>query len=598
MLFLFIMNYLRRLLNGFLEWRVRKISLHHFVLIISFIVGIFSGLAAVILKNTIHWVKVVLVGHFESLNFNILYLAYPAIGIFITVLYVRFFVKESLGHGITKILHAISRGDSRLKRHNNYSSIIASSFTIGFGGSVGAEAPIVLTGASIGSSIGRLFKLDYKTLTLMMACGAAGGIAGVFKAPIAGIVFTLEILMLNLTLASILPLLISAVTATSVSYFFLGKEVEFNFLIDMPFAISDIPLYIILGVFTGFISLYFTRGLMFVEKRFSKFKHSYSKILVGGIILGILIFLFPPLYGEGYSTISNLLRGQEQEAISNTLFNGLGSGVWVMILYLFFIVLFKVVATGSTNGAGGVGGAFAPSLFLGGVSGYLFAMLVNLTGWVSIPSTSFTLAGMAGIMSGVMHAPLTAIFLIAEITNGYQLVIPLIITSAIAYLTIYYFEPYSIYTKRLADEGKLITHEKDKAVLTLMKLDEVIERDFLSVSPNATLGQLVQVVARSKRNIFPVLNSKNQMLGIILLEDIRSIMFDSNKYDKLRVVDLMTIPPAYIQQEDSMDTVMDKFEASGAWNLPVVNGREYVGFVSKSKIFSVYRNVLMDFSYE
>jgi CIC family chloride channel protein len=593
------MNYLKILFDRFRSWRLEHVSQQHFVLYISLLVGLLSGLAAVILKNTIQWVKVVLVGHFESLNFNILYLAYPAIGILLTLLFVRFFVKDSLGHGITKILYAISRGDSRLKRHNNYSSIVASSLTIGFGGSVGAEAPIVLTGASLGSTIGRFFNLDYKTLTLMMACGAAGGIAGVFKAPIAGMVFTVEILMLNLTMASLLPLLISTVTATSVAFFFLGKEAEFNFVVEMPFAISHIPHYLLLGVFTGFISLYFMRGLMMVEKKFAGFKHSYNRLIVGGIVLGVLIFFFPPLYGEGYSTIASLLRGQENEVFRNTLFNELGNGVWMMILYLGFIVIFKVFATGATNGAGGVGGAFAPSLFLGGVSGFLFARLVNLTGWVAIPEVSFTLAGMAGIMSGVMHAPLTAIFLIAEISNGYQLIIPLIITATIAYITIYYFEPYSIYTKRLADEGKLITHEKDKAVLTLMKLDDVVETDFHSVSSTANLGELVQVVSHSKRNIFPVLNSRGEMQGIILLEDIRKIMFDSSRYNKVTVASLMTLPPDIIHIHDTMEAVMEKFEATGAWNLPVVDdSKKYVGFVSKSKIFSVYRNVLIDFSYE
>ncbi len=586
------------MLDRFIAWRLRNVSQRNFVIFLSFLVGLISGLAAVVLKNTIHWVKVVLVGHFESLNFNILYLAYPAIGIFITILFIRFFVHESLGHGITKILYAISRGDSRLKRHNNYSSIVASSFTIGFGGSVGAEAPIVLTGASIGSSLGRLFGMDYKTLTLMMACGAAGGIAGVFKAPIAGMVFTIEILMLNLTLASIVPLLISTVTAATVSFFFLGKEVEFNFFIEMPFNIADIPHYVLLGIFTGLISLYFSRMLMGIEKGFAKFKKPYIKLLIGGLALGVLIFFFPPLYGEGYSTVTSLLRGQEHEVIQNTLFGELGSYPWVMLLYLGLILIFKVLATGATNGAGGVGGAFAPSLFLGGVAGFFFAKLNNLAGWYLIPTTSFTLAGMAGIMSGVMHAPLTAIFLIAEITNGYQLFVPLIITAAIAYLTIYYFEPYSIYTKRLADEGKLITHEKDKAVLTLMKLNEVIENDFHTVAPTATLGALVQVVARSKRNIFPVLNAKDEMIGVILLEDIRSIMFPSARYNQVLVSDLMTLPPAYIQIDDPMDAVMEKFEATGAWNLPVLDNRKYVGFVSKSKIFSVYRNVLIDFSYE
>lgn len=585
-------------MTNFYVWRVRNISQRNFVVLLSLMVGLLSGLAAVLLKNTIHLVKVVLVGHFESLNFNILYLAYPMIGILITMLYVKFFVKESLAHGITKILYSISKNGGRLKRHNSYSSIIASSFTIGFGGSVGAEAPIVLTGASLGSNLGRFFKMDYKTLTLLMACGAAGGIAGVFKAPIAGLVFALEVLMLNLTLASIIPLLISAVTAASVSFFFLGKDVEFNFVMEMPFSMSNIPHYLLLGIFTGLISLYFTRGLMGVEKRFGQFSNPYARWLLGGLMLGGLVFFFPPLYGEGYSTITSLLMGQEHELIHNTLFQSLGTSPWVLLLFLGLIIAFKLFATGATNGAGGVGGTFAPSLFLGGVAGFFFARLNNLMGWHIIPEANFTLVGMAGVMSGVMHAPLTAIFLIAEITNGYQLLIPLMITATIAYLTIYYFEPYSIYTKRLADKGELITHEKDKAVLTLMRLERVIENDFHPVTPQTTLGQLVQVVAKSKRNIFPVLDEGGGMLGIVLLEDIRGIMFNSDKYGQVIVADIMTMPPAYIQMDDNMEEVMRKFESTGAWNLPVLKNRMYVGFVSKSKIFSVYRRVLMHFSYE
>lgn len=587
-----------RILSHLRSWRIRKVTPHNFVVILSLVIGVLSGVAAVVLKNTIHFVKDVLVGHFESLNFNILYLAYPMIGILLTFLFVKFFVKESLGHGITKILYAISKNGGRINRHNSYSSIIASSLTIGFGGSVGAEAPIVLTGASLGSNLARVFRLDYKTMILLMACGAAGGIAGVFKAPIAGIVFTLEILMLNLTLASIIPLLISAVTATTISYFFLGKEVEFSFLMELPFSISQIPQYLLLGVFTGFVSLYFSRFLMGIERRFALIANSYSRWMLGGLLLGWLIFLFPPLYGEGYSTITMLMTGQEHVVFGNTPFSSWNSSIWGLLLYMGLIILFKVFATAATNGAGGVGGAFAPSLFLGGVAGFFFVKLYNLTGYNALPIVSFTLVGMAGVMSGVMHAPLTAIFLIAEITNGYQLFVPLMITSVIAYLTIYYFEPYSIYTKRLADSGDLITHEKDKAVLTLMTLDKVVETDFVPVMYTQSLGQLVEVVAKSNRNIFPVTDQAGMLQGIVLLEDIRSVMFNREKYNTLLVADVMTTPPAFVQISDTMEEVMEKFESSGAWNLPVLDDEKYVGFVSKSKIFSSYRNVLMHFSYE
>lgn len=587
-----------KLLNDFMIWRIKNISQRNFVLILSLIVGLASGFAAVVLKNTIHLVKEVLVNQFSNHDFNLLYLAYPMIGILITLLYVRFFVKDSLSHGVSKILYAISKSGGLLKKHHNFSSVIASSFTIGFGGSVGAEAPIVLTGASLGSNLGRWFRLDYKTLTLLMACGAAGGIAGIFKAPIAGLVFTLEVLMLNLTLASIVPLLISAVTAASVSFFFLGKESEFSFHLEMPFAMGNIPYYIVLGIFTGFVSLYFSWGLLGIEKRFGKIQNVYLRWAIGGLGLGLLLFLFPPLYGEGYDTITSLLWGLDSELLQNTPWSGLAPGSWNLILFAGLILVFKLFATAFTTASGGVGGTFAPSLFLGGVAGYFFAKLNNTIGFHEIPISNFILAGMAGVMSAVMHAPLTAIFLIAEITNGYQLFIPLMITSTIAYLTIYYFEPYSIYTKRLADKGELITHEKDKAVLTLMRLEKVIESDFHAVSPRATLGDLVQIVAASKRNIFPVLNDRQELIGIVLLEDIREIMFNHTLYQTTRVSDVMSFPPAFIEADENMESVMNKFESTGAWNLPVVEKNKYMGFVSKSKIFSVYRKVLMHFSYE
>lgn len=588
----------KRISEALATWQIDHLGQRNFVIVLSFIVGLISGLAAVLLKMFIHLVKWFVVDNFSNLSYNVLLLVFPVIGILITFLYVKYFVKDNLGHGVTKILYAISKRGSSIKRHHAYSSIIASSFTIGFGGSVGAEAPIALTGASLGSNIGKLFRMDYKTITLLIACGAAGGIAGVFKAPIAGMIFTLEILMLNLTLASIVPLLVSAITATSVTYYFLGRDVEFSFSHGMPFIMENIPYYIVFGIFTGLVGLMFSRGLWMYEKWMGKFKNSYVKWIVGSATLGVLIFFFPPLYGEGYSTISQLLGDNPNAIINNSPFAMLGNGDVSLVLFAGGVLLFKTFATAATTGAGGVGGTFAPSLFIGGVAGFFFAGLNNLTGVHDIPTTNFTLAGMAGVMSAVMHAPLTSIFLIAEITNGYQLLVPLMITSTVSYLTICSFEDYSIYTKPLAEKGELLTHERDKAVLTLMHVDRVIETDFIIVHAEDTLGQLVHEIARSQRNLFPVINARQELIGVVTLNDIRGIMFNKDLYNTTLVRELMTIPPAFIKSDESMESVMDKFERTGAWNLPVVDNHKYVGFVSKSKIFSVYRRVLMHVSYE
>lgn len=580
------------------RWQIDHLGQRNFVVVLSFFVGLCSGLAAVLLKHAVAFVKTLVVDGMSGGGYNLLLLISPAIGIFITFLFVKYVIRDSLGHGITKILYAISQNNGNIKKHNSFSSIVASTFTIGFGGSVGAEAPIALTGAGLGSNIGKLFRLDYKTVTLLIACGAAGGIAGVFKAPIAGMIFTLEILMLNLTLASIIPLLVSAITSTSITYYFLGRDVEFDVISETSFSMSNIPFYIVLGIFTGLVALFFTRGQWFFERKFNLIHNVYVRWIVGSLILGLLIFLFPPLYGEGYSTISQLLTSQPANILNNSPLSAFGVDGLTLLAFAGGLLIFKTFSTAATTCAGGVGGTFAPSLFLGGVAGFFFSQLNNTLGFHEIPTTNFTLVGMAGVMAGVMHAPLTSIFLIAEITNGYELLVPLMITSTVAYLTICHFEEHSIYTKPLADEGKLLTHERDKAVLTLMHIDKVIETDFITVHSDATLGQLVQDISRSQRNLFPVVNARDELIGLVLLNDIRSIMFNKELYDSTLVRDLMIIPPAFVGQNEPMESVMNKFEKTGAWNLPVVNGRKYVGFVSKSKIFSVYRRVLTHVSYE
>ncbi len=582
----------------FLIWRVKHISQKNFILLLSFITGILSGLAAVLLKNTIHYVHHLLTGEFHIDNINFLYLAYPVIGIFIAVFFSKVIIKDSLGHGVSKILYSLSKGGGKIKNHNNFSSIIASTFTIGFGGSVGAEAPIVLTGASIGSTLGRVFHQNYKTISLLIGCGAAGAISGIFKAPMAGLVFTLEVLMLGLSMTSLVPLIISAFSAATVAYFFMGDGAEFSWQIENAFLLNNIPFYIVLGVLGGLISLYFTRCLMWSENKLRKINNPYYRLIVGGVVLSVLIFIFPQLYGEGYNTIIAFLNGKKDIVFDNSVFYQLRGYEWALIVILGLLVFIKVIASAATTGSGGVGGIFAPALFTGGVMGYFFARLINATGWYVLPESHFTLVGMAAIMAGVLHAPLTAIFLIAEITHGYELFVPLMITSTISYLTIMYFEPHSIYTKQLARRGELLTHHKDKAVLTLMRLNKVLETDFLPVKSTDTLGTLVKTIAKARRNLFPVIGSKGQLKGIVVLDDIREIMFNHERYNDTVVENLMQVPPAFIEINENMDSVMKKFEETGAWNLPVIEDDKYMGFVSKSKIFSVYRRVLIHFSDE
>jgi len=565
---------------------------------LSLVVGFLSALAAALLKNAIHYTHELLTGGLTSGSGNYLYLAYPLAGIVLTVLFVRFIVKDKIGHGISRILYSISKKRSHLRAHNTWSSLIASTLTIGFGGSVGAEAPIVLTGSSIGSTIGRFFRLNYKNITLLVGCGAAGAVAGIFKAPIAGIVFTLEILMLDLTISSIVPLLISSVTAATVAYFLMGDRVLFSFEISEAFNISNIPWYILLGVVSGMISLYFSKMSLFLEGSYEKIKNSYIRIAVGGIVLGGLIYLFPPLFGEGYDTIMALLHGGGNAILDNTVFSVYSGSFIVIALFMLGLILLKVIASSSTNGAGGVGGIFAPTLFLGGVNGFLIASLLRKYMNVDLPDERFVLVGMAGMMAGVMHAPLTAIFLIAEITGGYDLLIPLIITSTVAFITTRSFEKHSIYHVQLAERGELITHDKDKAVMTMMNWKKEIETDLIKISAKDTLGDLIRIISKSKRNLFPVVDEYNILEGVVSLDDVREIMFSQELYDTTYVKDLMTIPQSYIDKRENIETVMAAFSKTGAWNLPVLDNGYYVGFISKSRIYATYRELLIEFSEE
>lgn len=583
-------------LNAFLMWRQRHVKEKTFVVIVALVVGLLSGLAALLLKALIHFISSFLNSHLNIAGANYTYLIYPVIGIFLTMLFVRYIVKDNIGHGVTRVLYAISQNKSRLKKHNMYSSLIASSLTIGSGGSVGAEGPIVYTGAAIGSNMGQLFRLSPRILMILVGCGAAAGIAGIFKAPIAGMLFTLEVLMIDLTTVSVMPLLIASITAATMAYIFTGYDFEFFFMQSEPFMMPRIPYVCLLGVVSGLMSLYFTRVVNMMENFFSRLKNVWHKAIIGSLSVALLIFLFPPLYGEGYGAIISLLGGDPSSIVNGSIFYPDRGEVWYVIIFIALVILTKAFATSATTGGGGVGGTFAPSLFVGCLTGFLFAYVTNTAFGMDLSLKNFALMGMAGVMSGVMHAPLMGIFLTAELTGGYDLFLPLLIVSALSYFTIKFFEPYSIYTMRLAQRGELLTHHKDKAVLTLLKVDNVIETDFKTVTPDMSLKQMVDVISQSNRNLYPVINADGDLIGVVLLDEIRNIMFRPDLYRRMFVSKFMSTPPAKIEIGESMESVMKKFDLTGAWNLPVVENGKYVGFVSKSKIFNSYRRVLRHYS--
>ena len=584
------------------QWRIKHLSDRQATIILAFFIGFFASVAAFLLHSLIHEIQQLLTSRFHANTFNWMYLMFPVVGIFLTSLFVRYVVKDNISHGITRILYAISSKQSRLKAHNCWTSVVASAITIGFGGSVGAEAPIVLTGSAIGSNLGRFFRMDNKTLMLLVGCGAAAAIAGIFKAPIAGLVFTLEVLMVDLSMASLLPILTAAVTATCFTYVFMGSDSLFTFHLDSGWVVERVPASIILGVVCGLVSLYFIRSMSVCEGIFGKMKqHRWGKLVLGGLMLSSLIFLFPVLYGEGYSAINILLNGSSEadwnEVLKNSMFYGNGH---LLILFIALVIVTKTFATAATNGGGGCGGTFAPSLFVGAFSGFLFSRLWNMYQvGTYIPEKNFTLLGMAGVMAGVMHAPLTGIFLIAEITNGYDLFMPLMIVAVSSVLTISIFEPHSIYAMRLAREGKLVTHHTDKSVLTLMSMDSVIERDYTSVDPDMPLGRLVNAISKSHTSFIPVLNAAGSILGEIDITKIRHVMFRAELYNKLTVSQLMQPIAAQVAEGDSMEEVMRKFDLKGTRYLPVVNtAGQITGYISRSRAYSMYRKMVADFSNE
>lgn len=584
------------------RWSNAHLTRRQMTLILSFFIGLLASVAA----YTLHWIiseiQYLLTAGFSYTSYNWLYLVLPVVGIYLTSLFVKYVVKDNISHGITRVLYAISTKQSHLKGHNCWSSVLASAITIGFGGSVGAEAPIVLTGSAIGSNLGQLFKMDNKTLMLLVGCGASAAIAGIFKAPIAGLVFTLEVLMVDLSMASLMPILTASVTATCFSYIFMGGNAMFDFQLDSAWSIQRIPPSILLGLFCGLISLYFIRMMTACENVFAQLKqYQYTKLMLGGIILSSLIFLFPSLYGEGYNSINILLQGQTEAdwntLLNNSLFYGHGK---LLVLYIALVLFTKVFATSATNGGGGCGGTFAPSLFIGGFGGFFFARLWNINQvGVYIPEKNFTLLGMAGVMAGVMHAPLTGIFLIAEITGGYSLFMPLIIVSIVSVLTISIFEPHSIYAMRLAREGKLITHHTDRSVLTLMSLKSVVDKDFIPVSPDLPLGKLVNVISRSHSSFLPVVDSGGTLLGEIDITKIRQIMFRTELYNRFTVKQIMTPVQATLGINDPMEEVMRKFDTKNTNFLPVVDvNQRIIGYISRTRLYSMYRKTVEDYSAE
>ena len=587
----------RRAIDRFLSWRKRNISDRTFVLILSVVVGFTAGVAAVIIKSLVRFIHQILNQGFSLENYNIFYLLLPVLGILATVIFTRYLLRQQVGHGIPAVLFAISRSNGHIKGHNMFSSVISSALTVGFGGSVGLEGPTVATGAAIGSNLGSKLKLSYKQIMTMLGCASAAAMSAIFKAPVAAIVFALEVIMLNLSMASLVPLLISSVTAALTSYVFLGQNFLYDFTLEHGFVVSDAPYYILLGIFTGLVSVYFTKIYVFITDKFQKIKKWHIRLISGGVVLGVVIFLFPALYGEGYEGVNSALTGEYNYLFSDSLYYNYRESLFALIVVLSLLIVFKVIATTVTFASGGVGGIFAPSLFTGAHAGLLFAVLLNNFG-LEVEVSNFVLVAMAGMIAGVIHAPLTSIFLIAEITGGYELFLPLMITSTISYATLKIFVKNSVYTYQLAQRGELITHDKDKAALSLMDVSSLIETNFSTVKPGSTLGELVQVISRSSRNVFPVVDDENNFLGVVWVNDIRHIVFKQELYDNTYVRELMFMPSPTVSVHESMEDVAYKFQTSSHYNLPVLDKGKYVGFVSRANVFSQYRAMMRNFMEE
>lgn len=572
-----------------------RVSNRQFLIISAIMVGITAGIAAVVLKTTVHYIQSFLTYDFKFKYHNYLYLIFPFIGILLTVLFIKYFLKSPFGKGASHILFHISKKLSFIDKETTYSHIITSALTVGFGGSAGLEAPILVTGAAIGSNYGRINMFDYKERTLLLACGSAAGIAAVFNAPIAGVMFAIEVLLSEATVAAIIPILISAASGALCSKILLQENILFSFTELLPFNYNNVPYYIVLGFAAGIISLYYAKVFFKVEGLFKKIQHkTFFKVLIGGLILGVLVFLFPPLFGEGYQSIKLIATGQSSKLIENSILSQYSTNEWFLLMFIGVIIFIKAIATSVTMHSGGNGGNFAPSLFVGAFLGYFFSRFINLLNISTLPEANFTLVGMAGILSGVMYAPLTGIFLIAELTQGYDLMIPLMIVSSIAYIIVRHFEPYSMDTKDLARQGILHSANKDISILSFMDKDEIIEKDFKTILNTSTLKELENLIAHSKRNIFPVLDNENNFLGIISLDNIREILFELESYEELLAIEFMSKSPVVIDYNEDLTSMMFKFDQTNAWNLPVLKDGKYVGFISKSTILTKYRKQLLE----
>ncbi len=583
-------------IKKFLKWRLKHISHHHFIMILSVFVGLAAGLIAVVIKNSVHFIQNLLTYNFVEEYENYLYFIYPTVGILFTVLIVKFVIRQRVGHGIPSVLFSIAKTRGQIKPHNIFSSIITSSFTVGFGGSVGLEGPTVATSAAVGSNIGRFFHLNYKQIILLLGAASAGAMASIFKAPITAVIFAIEVIMIDLTLTSIIPLIIASITASLTSLLFLGFDVIYKFEIKDHFSLSNVPYYILLGVISGLIAVYFTKTYISINNKFDFIKSIWARLAIGGTILGLLIFFFPSLYGEGFESINSALSGYNDYLFNNSIFYDYSENIYMIFLLFALIIIFKVVATATTFGAGGIGGIFAPSLFLGSNLGLFFATFVNHFGFSKIPATNFALVGMAGLISGNLHAPLTAVFLIAEITGGYELFIPLMIVSLISYLTVKIFSNHSVYTFQLAKRGELMTHNPDQNILNMMSVKSLAETDFTPIQVEENLGSLVKIISESNRNTYPVIDSDGQLLGLVLLDDIRTLIFKPEIYETTFIADLMTITENIVDTKESMQEVADKFHKTGSYNMPIVENGVYIGFISRANLFSSYRRKLKYFS--
>ncbi len=584
-----------RFLSKVNNFKIRYLSGHRFLFVMAAVVGLGVGLAAVIIKNLVHYIREALQAGFQGDNSHYFLFLLPLAGILLAVLYIKYLNKRPVGHGIPGVLFSISKNNGIIRSHNLYSSVITSALTVGFGGSVGLEGPTVATGGAIGSTIGKAFKLNYKEIILLISCACAGALSAIFKAPIAGIVFALEVIMLDLTMWAVIPLLIASATAALTSYMFLGQNVLYQFNLTDQFHMGQIHWYLILGAGAGLLSVYFTKSYIRISEYFEKMGSSWKRLLVGGGILGVIIFLFPPLYGEGYEVVNQELRGEYLHLFENTFFESWGQSFALVVIYILAIIFVKVIATTLTFAAGGIGGIFAPTLFVGANAGLLFGLVLNRLG-VDVSVSNMALVGMAAMIAGVVHAPLTSIFLIAEITGGYELFFPLMVAATISYGTARYFVKNSVYTIQLAKRGELMTHHKDRNILLMMKVADLIETNFKTVHPEQTLRDLVNVITTSSRNIYPVVDKENKLQGIVKLDDIRHIMFNQEMYDSTLISDLMVIPQWTVETTDPMEEVARKFSESGRYNFPVLQKGKYLGFVSRARVFSSYREMLKHFS--